>query len=495
MIEAEQAEHDAAAPSGAAAVDASPTGPLVADLVASLGTGGGDAVFGDLNDLVVVVGPDLRVEYANAVAEHVLGRSRARLVGRRVTELLHPADVERALHAGRRAGTAAAPPAVPAVFRMRHGDGSWRSVQITTGRLGGPGREWTVVVGRLDEDQAVQRRITDLLTEGASVDRVVDLIPSFGGWRFPELPFAVAIDGLQLARQVVGGPVAQELFRVLMPGEPWARSPRPDDARGVHVGEPVRGTVAELDGVGRAVAVERGMSQWVLVPVRAADGVTGAVVVGWTHPTGPALSAVEDCVRSMARSTALVLEWHLQRTALERAATSDPLTGVANRGHVLSGLHDALARGDGPVAVLHLDLDRFKAVNGTWGHTVGDAVLVEVARRVSSVLRPGDLLGRVGSDELVVVCAGVDARPAADQLAAAVIDAMARPVTVAEAVVEVGVSIGVAIADRVGGPVAVDDLLARADTALSMAKGSGGGRVVVTSSRGGLDQREPPAGP
>lgn len=95
------------------------------------------------------------------------------------------------------------------------------------------------------------------------------------------------------------------------------------------------------------------------------------------------------------------------RTALkdlERLATVDPLTGLANRQALLDGLRERLARRRGPLAVLFCDLDGFKAVNDLLGHGRGDEVLCEVAQRLKGAVRPGDLVARLGGDEFVVVC-------------------------------------------------------------------------------------------
>src|SRR5688572_26512929 len=101
------------------------------------------------------------------------------------------------------------------------------------------------------------------------------------------------------------------------------------------------------------------------------------------------------------------------RRALYRAL-HDPLTGLANRGLLMDQLGQALTRArrrPGSVAVLFLDLDRFKVLNDSLGHAVGDELLVEVARRLEWVVRSADTVARVGGDEFVVVAeevAGVD---------------------------------------------------------------------------------------
>ena len=162
------------------------------------------------------------------------------------------------------------------------------------------------------------------------------------------------------------------------------------------------------------------------------------------------------------------------RRALYRAL-HDPLTGLANRGLLMDQLGQALARArrrPGSVAVLFLDLDRFKVVNDSLGHAVGDDLLVEVARRLERVMRSADTVARLGGDEFVVLAedvAGVDeALGLARRLRAAI--AAPIPVGVGQQVV-VTASVGIALSapgtdfDGAGDLAADNDTADTADTA------------------------------
>ena len=134
------------------------------------------------------------------------------------------------------------------------------------------------------------------------------------------------------------------------------------------------------------------------------------------------------------------------------------------------------------IAVLFLDLDLFKAVNATFGHTAADGVLVEVARRLSATLRGGDTLARFAGDEFVIVCEGLE-RGTPDALAdrvAALTGRLQRtlhaPIRVGQVDVVVSASIGVAITSSA---MTGQELLADADTAMYAAKQSGRGRVSI----------------
>jgi diguanylate cyclase (GGDEF)-like protein/PAS domain S-box-containing protein len=153
---------------------------------------------------------------------------------------------------------------------------------------------------------------------------------------------------------------------------------------------------------------------------------------------------------------------------LARQASIDPLTGLANRRRIedrLTRSLDRLNRVEGAVAVLFCDLDLFKAVNDEYGHAGGDEVLREIGQRLLRVVRPGDLVGRIGGDEFAVILDG-DAR--AEDVARRVVEAVSRPLAFRGGWVRVGVSVGIASASEPGRT--AGELLAEADAAMYRAK-------------------------
>ncbi len=160
--------------------------------------------------------------------------------------------------------------------------------------------------------------------------------------------------------------------------------------------------------------------------------------------------------------------------ALRHRALHDPLTKLPNRLLMEDRLRQALAksgRAGTRTGVLFLDLDRFKAVNDTYGHLAGDRLLIAVAERLSSTLRPGDTLARLAGDEFLVVCEGIADLVHAEQIAARIHAVLEAPFEIEPNAIAVRASIGVAVADP-GDQAA--DLVLHADGALYEAKHRGG---------------------
>ncbi len=156
-------------------------------------------------------------------------------------------------------------------------------------------------------------------------------------------------------------------------------------------------------------------------------------------------------------------------------AKRDDLTGLLLRNAFMAELEGALARAadsEDLVAVLCLDLDRFKIVNDTLGHQVGDNLLRKVSDRLRSACRKGDTIARLGGDEFVVLQSGVDEPRAAEQLAQRLVDLIGRTYVLNGHTVNIGVSVGIALA----GKAQARDIIRNADLALYEAKRAGRGR-------------------
>ena len=175
--------------------------------------------------------------------------------------------------------------------------------------------------------------------------------------------------------------------------------------------------------------------------------------------------------------TSIGLQAEFQRL-LAHEASHDGLTHLPNRTASMAQLGRALGRverSDGDLGVLFVDLDGFKAVNDQHGHPAGDAVLVEVARRLVDLVRAGDHVGRLGGDEFLVIAEPVDGTAGVLELAARVVDALSEPIEVGTGTVRIGACAGVALA--VDGHLTADELVRDADLAVYKAKERGGGSI------------------
>jgi diguanylate cyclase (GGDEF)-like protein len=146
---------------------------------------------------------------------------------------------------------------------------------------------------------------------------------------------------------------------------------------------------------------------------------------------------------TLSRTLALYLRRAEAERQLRHASLHDPLTGLPNRASLLRSLAQLLAD-DTPLAVLYIDLDRYKSINDTLGHAAGDQALVEIAQRLGSAIRSRDLVARMGGDEFIVALTGALTHEQIEQRAREVLAAIEKPLLLADRAWFLSASIGVA---------------------------------------------------
>jgi diguanylate cyclase (GGDEF)-like protein len=293
-------------------------------------------------------------------------------------------------------------------------------------------------LGRRADQQAAVARLGQAALEGIALDDLLDAAVEAAGWLL-DLREGCAV--YQPADRELGGvPAAVE--QALGSGE----LVRTDDVTAVPVSSPAH-TLAVL-------AVRPG-----------AGGLDG-----------------EDLhfLQAVAAVLAGAMEHRRAEQAAQHSALHDPLTGLPNRVLLMDRLARQAASGLGG-AVLFVDLDRFKEVNDTFGHDVGDQLLVEVAHRMTTLLRPEDTLARLAGDEFVVLCDGVVSEQVAVDLGGRIRDALSQPFPLPAGVAQVSASVGVVL---VAAEADAERLLRDADMAMYQAKRAGRDQVAALTPPG-----------
>lgn len=170
---------------------------------------------------------------------------------------------------------------------------------------------------------------------------------------------------------------------------------------------------------------------------------------------------------------ALISETYSVTRRAEHEAMHDSLTDLANRRRFMLAIEERVSLG-GAFVLLLVDLDRFKRVNDIHGHQVGDALLVEVGRRLAAAVRGDDLVARLGGDEFAVLLGERATRAEAQEVARRLHSSLIRPVKAGEQFLTVGASVGAVVVTRAE-PLDMDQALHRADRAMYAAKQAGTG--------------------
>ena len=200
-------------------------------------------------------------------------------------------------------------------------------------------------------------------------------------------------------------------------------------------------------------------------------------VLEWTAPNGIDHDEEFDGVVVLAAQLgALAIDRQLAADRVAHEASHDALTGLPNRALLADRIEMAVeraARNDSGVAIMFLDIDRFKTINDSLGHNAGDRLLLELAKRITGVVRNADTVARFGGDEFVVLLEGVEGPGQVCRVAEAILAAVAEPVVVDTHRVAVTTSIGIVLGE---GDALVEDLIKNADVAMYRAKQSGRAR-------------------
>ncbi len=245
----------------------------------------------------------------------------------------------------------------------------------------------------------------------------------------------------------------------------------------IGTGEPLLLTEHEIERMDAGGLIEsRGATtvDWLGVPLRTGDRTFGVLAVQSYTERILYGEREKDLLVFVSQHIAAAIEKKRAEKQIERLAFQDALTGLANRIRLEDRLNMALAnarRERHPLAVLFIDLDRFKVVNDTLGHRIGDLLLKEVASRLSEMIRESDTLSRLGGDEFVVLLARIDRSENAGFVARKIQQSFRKPFNVADRELFVTISTGISIFPDDGED--ADTLVKHADAAMYAAKQKG----------------------
>jgi len=385
------------------------------------------ALASHVSDAIIAVHGDGTVASWNPAAEAVYARPAGGSIGRPVSDLVGaPLAPEEVIRAG-------------GVIRTTHyrSDGSALYVRVSAAEMTGG---YVLVCA----DETARRRAEQYFTTVvASLEEGVVVVG----------PTGLIESANPAAQRILGVPEAGLI------GSPGAGFPLYDETSvwvppSNHPTAQTRRTGRSQNG--RVVCVRRpdGQLVWISLSCRP------------LHPDAGAPFAVVASFTDITERRAIS-----ERLAYE--STHDPLTGLANRALVIQRI--AAARGTGATAVLFVDLDKFKVINDSLGHGVGDQVLKIVGERLHRTVRHTDLVGRLGGDEFAVVAAAVDGTRGARALAEHLFASLRDPVAVDGRQLHVNASIGIVIAEA-GDTRTAEELLRDADLAMYLAKTHGRGR-------------------
>lgn len=431
------------------------------------------------NRAVIVTDRDLGIVYTNAAFTAMFGYSVEEAQGKRAIELLAGSHTDRKTLAKFLRWVAEADGGEEEVLAYdKNGDEIWLSASVKAFR-DGHGRAKYMFALLTDISETKQLRSLQQLIMNALAD---------------EIPLTDIADRLCRRVEEIAPDVVSSLLHIDAAGlvHPLGGPSLPDDYSRALDGVPIGPEVGSCGSAafhGKAVLatdidtdprwqpyktrpLEVGLRACWSTPIKAKDGrVIGTFAFYFRECRAPSRwhqRIVDACVDL----SALAIERKEARAQIARLAYYDMLTGLPNRARLRDLISEATQAcpADGHVALAFLDVDNFKDVNDTLGHSAGDELLVQFAQRLRAQVQPGDMLGRLGGDEFVIVLPNRDAAEAS-VVASRITEALVQPLKIGTKQVPMSASMGISLYPD--NATDIDTLIQQADAAMYKAKQAG----------------------
>ncbi|HUG52568.1 MAG TPA: EAL domain-containing protein, partial [Vicinamibacteria bacterium] len=438
------------------------------------------AILESAPDPVLIMSHEGRIVEVNRAAEEVLGYARAQLVGKTIAETIAPPSDEHPHHRA-------------LAHHVATGGGPLlgQRIEMTARRADGGGLPVELAVSRTRRRGMVF--FTAYLRDLTNLKRAASLQAAL--LRISDASAIEDMDALYAAiHQIIGGFMDAQNFYIALRDDSGRLSfpyfadeadPAPPSAEGaptltefvLRTGEPLLASPSVFSDMVRRGEVELVGSpsvDWIGVPLKSQGRTFGVLAVQTYDPAVRYREADRDMLASVSDQIAIALERKRAEARIEHLAYHDQVTGLANRRLLLDRLDMALAqarRDSSQIAVLFLDIDRFKVINDSLGHAVGDEVLRAVAQRLKGHIRRGDTLARMGGDEFTAVIRGVRHPGDTAKVAETILDAIGQPLLVSGRELFVTAGVGISIFPEDGDD--AETLLRNADIALHRAKEQG----------------------
>ena len=437
------------------------------------------AVADRTNRVVVVTDRELRIIYINAAFTGLFGYSFEEARGRRADELLVGRDTDRRSLARLRHWLGEESGGEEEILTYdKNGDEIWISANVKAFRDGrGRVRQIFALLTDIGENRqlrSLQQLILSALADEVPITEIADRLCRRVEEIAPDVVSSLLhVDAGGLIHPL-GGPSLPEDYSRALDGVAIG----PDIGccgSAAFYGKPALATDIDTDPRWqpfKARPLEVGLRACWSTPIKGRDGRVIGTFAFYFRECRPPSRWHQRIVDACVHLGALAIERKEARAQIARLAYYDMLTGLPNRARLRDLISEAIegCPAGQHVALAFLDVDNFKDINDTLGHSAGDELLVEFARRLRAQIQPGDMLGRLGGDEFVVVLPNRDAAEAAT-VASRITEALVTPLRIGTRQVAMSASMGISIYPD--NATDIDTLIQQADAAMYKAKRAG----------------------